>query len=109
MTVHCGAGTCHRGTRPPAAMSSPNDTEKSILATSKAFDDALATRDVSKLRGTLAAGGAVLHHGVYINSFHPAAAHPLACASVVRHALIGASTWSGSTSSSRRSLSRHLA
>lgn len=43
-------------------MSSPNDTEKSILATSKAFDDALAARDVSKLRGTLAAGGAVLHH-----------------------------------------------
>ncbi len=64
-------------------MSSPNDTEKSILATSKAFDDALAARDVSKLRGTLAAGGAVLHHGVYIHSFQSAAVHPIACASAL--------------------------
>lgn len=43
-------------------MTGPNDTEKSILAASKKFDDALSSKDVGQLKATLASDGVVLHH-----------------------------------------------
>lgn len=46
-----------------ANMSGPNHTEKSILAASKSFDDALSSKDAGQLKATLASDGVVLHHG----------------------------------------------
>lgn len=45
-----------------AESSSPNETESQLLSVSKQFDGALAKRNISDLRATLAEG-VILHHG----------------------------------------------